>query len=56
MVKNVDKKLFGVSNADNKNIFRRDLFVLQLVTSPAEFEGAWPLFKAHYSHAQELGK
>ena len=55
VVRNVDKKLLGVSNVDRRNRFRRDLFVLQLATSPAEFKDAWALFKDHYSRAQQLG-
>ena len=52
MVKNMDKKLLGVSNVDRKNRFKRDLFVLQFGTSPMEFKNARTLFKAHYSCAQ----
>ena len=48
VVRNLDKKLLGVTNVDRKNRFRRDLFVLHLATSPAEFKDVWALFKAHY--------
>ena len=55
VVRNVDKKLWGVSNVDKRNRFRRDLFVLQLATNPTEFKDAWARFKDHYSRAQQLG-
>ena len=45
VVRNADKKLLGVTNVDKKNRFRRDFFVLQLATSPAEFKYVWPSSK-----------
>ena len=54
LVRNLDKMLLGVTNVDKRNRFRRDLFVLQLATSPMEFKDVWALFKAHYSCSQQL--
>ena len=45
IVKNVDKKLWGVRNEERRKRFRPDLYLLQLVTSPREFEDAWALSK-----------
>ena len=55
MVRNVDKKLLGVSNLDKRNRFRRGLFVPQLATSLVELKDAWALFRAHYSCAEQFG-
>ena len=51
VVRDLDKKLLVVANVDRRNRFRRDLFVLQLATSPTEFKDVWALFKAHYSRS-----
>ena len=47
VVRNINKKLSRVRNEERRKRFRRDLHLLQLVTSPREFRDAWAFFKAH---------